>query len=63
MTAKNDVPGGGMSETPVSGEWQVGETILDRYEVVLELGVGGMGKVLKVHDRYWDMDFAVKNPR
>jgi len=63
MTAKNDTPGGGMSEARVSGDWQVGDVILDRYEVVAELGEGGMGKVLKVHDRYWNMDLAVKAPR
>ncbi|HOH28140.1 MAG TPA: serine/threonine-protein kinase [Candidatus Hydrogenedentes bacterium] len=60
---KHDIPDRGISDAEVSGEWQVGEVILDRYEVVAELGVGGMGKVLKVHDRHWDMDLAVKNPK
>ncbi len=48
--------------TAPSAEWRVGDVILDRYEVKAELGEGGMGKVLKVHDRHWGMDLAVKNP-
>ncbi|MFP4192388.1 MAG: protein kinase domain-containing protein, partial [Candidatus Hydrogenedentota bacterium] len=51
------------AEAAVPTEWTVGDVILERYEVTGELGVGGMGKVFKVHDRSWDMDLAVKTPK
>jgi len=44
-------------------DWKPGDLIVDRYEVLGELGAGGMGKVLKVHDRHWSIDLAVKSPR
>jgi len=43
--------------------WQVGDIILDQYEVTGKLGEGGMGAVYKVHDRRWNIDLAVKSPR
>ena len=54
---------GPMAESVDKEEWQVGDVILGRYEVLGELGEGGMGKVLKVHDRSWNMALAVKNPK
>jgi WD40 repeat protein/tRNA A-37 threonylcarbamoyl transferase component Bud32 len=47
----------------VAAEWNVGDAILDEYDVTGVLGEGGMGKVFKVHHRIWDMDMAVKSPR
>lgn len=43
-------------------EWQPGDVILDQYEVISELGRGGMGKVYRVHHRGWNVDLAVKCP-
>lgn len=43
--------------------WQVGDIILDQYEVTGILGEGGMGTVYKVHHRGWKTDLAVKSPK
>ncbi len=43
--------------------WQVGDVILDRYEVKQVFTGGGMGVVYRVHHRDWAMDLAVKSPR
>jgi WD40 repeat protein len=43
--------------------WQVGDVILDRYEVKQVFTGGGMGLVYRVHHRDWAMDLAVKSPR
>ncbi|MCU0486621.1 MAG: hypothetical protein MUC85_11005, partial [Anaerolineales bacterium] len=34
-----------------SSDWQVGDVILDTYEVKGELGQGGFGKVYRVHHK------------
>ena len=47
-------------EVPV--EWNVGDVILNLYDVTGVLGEGGMGKVYKVHHRNWNIDLAVKSP-
>ena len=44
-------------------EWQVGEVLLDLYEVLGLLGEGGMGRVYKVRHRGWNLDLAAKVPR
>jgi len=44
-------------------DWKVGDALLDQYDVTGLLGVGGMGRVYKVHHRNWNMDLAVKRPR
>jgi WD40 repeat protein/serine/threonine protein kinase len=44
-------------------EWNVGDVILDEYEVTGKLGEGGMGTVLKIHHLNWDLDMAVKSPK
>jgi WD40 repeat protein/serine/threonine protein kinase len=44
-------------------DWNPGDVILDLYEVKGQIGVGGMGKVYRVHHRGWGMDLAVKSPR
>lgn len=43
--------------------WDVGDVILDLYEVKQIFTGGGMGLVYRVHHRGWDMDLAVKSPR
>jgi len=43
--------------------WEVGDVILDLYEVKQVFTGGGMGLVYRVHHRGWNMDLAVKSPR
>src|ERR1019366_7151027 len=43
--------------------WEVGDVILDLYEVKQIYTGGGMGLVYRVYHREWDMDLAVKCPR
>jgi len=50
-------------EAQVSAEWQIGDVILDLYEVKAIHESGGMGLVYRVHHRGWNMDLAVKSPR
>jgi WD40 repeat protein/serine/threonine protein kinase len=47
----------------VGADWQVGETILDTYEVRHIFTSGGMGLVYRVHHRGWNIDLALKSPR
>lgn len=47
---------------PAVREWQVGDVVLDLYEVTAVLGEGGMGRVYRVRHRGWDVDLAVKTP-
>jgi WD40 repeat protein/serine/threonine protein kinase len=50
-------------EAQVSTDWQVGDVILDLYEVKEIITSGGMGLVYRVHHRGWNLDLAVKSPR
>jgi len=52
-------------ETPesVAEEWEVGDVILNRYEVRQKFEGGGMGLVYRVYHREWDIEMAVKSPR
>ena len=50
-------------EAQVAQKWQVGNVILDLYEITSLLGEGGMGKVFRVHHRGWNLDLAVKCPK
>ena len=43
--------------------WNVGDVILDLYEITDFLGEGGMGRVYKARHREWSIDLAVKTPR
>jgi WD40 repeat protein/serine/threonine protein kinase len=43
--------------------WQVGDVIDGRYQVVLVHEQGGMGLVYRVRHLVWDIDLAVKSPR
>ena len=52
--------GEGQGEGDQSGMRPIGETLLDRYTVEGILGRGGMGVVLRCHDRVSDIDVAVK---
>jgi serine/threonine protein kinase len=52
-------------ESPDSAppEWQVGDVILNRYEVRQKFEGGGMGLVYRVYHREWKIDLAMKAPR
>jgi WD40 repeat protein/serine/threonine protein kinase len=43
-------------------DWNIGDTILDLYQVTDILGEGGFGKVYKVHHHGWNVDLAMKIP-
>jgi WD40 repeat protein/serine/threonine protein kinase len=45
------------------GVWQVGDVVLDLYEVKQIHESGGMGLVYRVHHKGWGIDLAVKSPR
>lgn len=47
----------------VPSDWQVGDVILNRYEVRERFEGGGMGLVYRVYHREWKIDLAVKAPR
>jgi WD40 repeat protein/serine/threonine protein kinase len=47
----------------MSQSWNVGDTILDLYQVTDVLGEGGFGKVYKVRHQGWNMDLAMKIAR
>jgi WD40 repeat protein/serine/threonine protein kinase len=51
------------TEADVPAVWEVGDVILDKYEVTGILGEGGMGRVYKVHHRGFQVDLAVKCPK
>src|SRR6266540_548199 len=48
------------AEDEVAQVWNIGDVILDLYEVTEILGEGGMGTVYKVHHKGWNVDLAVK---
>jgi serine/threonine protein kinase len=43
--------------------WEVGDVILNKFEVKQIFTGGGMGLVYRVYHREWNMDLAVKSPR
>ena len=43
-------------------DWEIGDVIDGKYEVLAEVGRGGMGAVYKVRHREWDVHLAVKMP-
>jgi serine/threonine protein kinase len=47
----------------VPAVWEVGDLILDKYEVRQIFTGGGMGLVYRVYHRDWGIDLAVKSPR
>jgi serine/threonine protein kinase len=51
------------AEAEVPLEWNIGDLILDLYEVKDIHKGGGMGLVYRVRHRGWNIDLAVKSPR
>ena len=60
------------AESQAAETWNVGDVILDVYEVkriggrggrTKHYAEGGMGFVYRVHHRGWDLDLAVKSPK
>lgn len=51
------------AEQSVAEEWQVGDVILDTYEVKEIFTGGAMGLVYRVYHRNWNVDLIVKAPR
>ena len=51
------------SEVSVPLLWNLGDVILDLYEIKHIHEGGGMGLVYRVHHRGWNVDLAVKSPR
>jgi WD40 repeat protein/serine/threonine protein kinase len=47
----------------VRSNWQVGDVILDTYEVKHIFTSGGMGLVYQLHHRSWNIDLVMKSPR
>jgi len=47
----------------VPSEWQIGDVVLNKYEVMEVFEGGGMGLVYRVYHRDWATDMAVKSPR
>lgn len=43
-------------------QWKIGDVIDSRYEILEQIGEGGMGVVWKVHHREWDRVLALKMP-
>jgi len=43
--------------------WEVGDVILDKYEVKEIFTGGGMGLVYRIYHRDWNIELAVKSPR
>ncbi len=54
--------GVGTGELVEKNDWEVGDIIDGRYEVISIIGQGGMGIVYKIHHREWNLELAVKVP-
>lgn len=52
----------GCGELADKVEWDVGDVIDGRYEIISELGRGGMGRVVKARHLQWQREMAVKMP-
>ncbi len=58
---------GSEAEANVAAIWNVGDVIVDTYEVrklseTKDYAQGGFGRVYRVHHKGWDLDLAVKSP-
>lgn len=52
-----------LDQEQVPSIWQIGDVILDKYEILAIFTSGGMGLVYQAYHKDWDMDMAVKSPR
>ncbi len=50
------------SQNEVEKVWSPGDVLFGRYDMVQQIGLGGMGAVWKVHHREWGRDLALKMP-
>ncbi|MCW8928649.1 MAG: protein kinase [Gammaproteobacteria bacterium] len=44
-------------------DWNVGDVLLELYEVIAVLGEGQFGKVFQIRHRDWNLDLALKTPK
>ena len=51
------------AEANVPDQWQVGQSIVDLYNVEADIGQGGFGQVYKVLHTGWNISLAVKTPK
>ncbi len=59
LPSSKEIPVTKTLETPVEG-LKGGTTFAERYEIIEELGTGGMGKVYRVKDKKLDEEMALK---
>ena len=59
LPSSKEIPVTETLETPVQG-LKKGTTFAERYEIIEELGTGGMGKVYRVKDKKLDEEMALK---
>jgi serine/threonine protein kinase len=69
-TSSNETRGVRMAEAAVPKTWNVGDVILDLYEVKrfneqagMDFAEGGQCRVYRVRHRTWNVDLAVKSPK
>jgi hypothetical protein len=63
LTQATGVPGAQGKGPGARLDGQVGDVILDTYEVKHIFTSGGMGLVYRVHHKSWNIDLAMKSPR
>ncbi|MCU0242944.1 MAG: protein kinase [Vicinamibacteria bacterium] len=64
-SARPTLPESSLRPAPTAASlaaWNVGDVVLDLYEIVSLLGQGGMGRVYRARHRGWGIDLAIKTP-
>ncbi|MDD5090541.1 MAG: protein kinase [Candidatus Wallbacteria bacterium] len=59
---RHKVGSGGCVEISEETDWEVGNLIDGKYEILEILGTGGMSVVYRILHREWDIELAVKTP-